>query len=149
MTEKKVARCKKCGRVLKSPDSIARGMGPECAGVTPRKGKSPRARSRSPSGKTYQVYESGTQLALTAISTPGEPKKLSAAEKRRLDAKAKRAERLKKFQERERFHAGRLIGSNKPLFYSPVGNDCWLSEFNQKTISTEELLAYLKRYNFV
>lgn len=27
-------RCIKCGRPLRDPDSIARGMGPECAGVT-------------------------------------------------------------------------------------------------------------------
>lgn len=27
-------RCKKCGRPLRDPDSIARGMGPECAGIT-------------------------------------------------------------------------------------------------------------------
>ena len=26
-------RCIKCGRPLRDPDSIARGMGPECAGV--------------------------------------------------------------------------------------------------------------------
>ncbi|HLO27571.1 MAG TPA: DUF6011 domain-containing protein, partial [Anaerolineales bacterium] len=28
------ARCIKCGRPLSDPESIARGMGPECAGVT-------------------------------------------------------------------------------------------------------------------
>jgi hypothetical protein len=28
------ARCKKCGRSLRDPASIARGMGPECAGST-------------------------------------------------------------------------------------------------------------------
>jgi len=28
-----VPRCSKCGRVLKSPESIARGIGPECAGL--------------------------------------------------------------------------------------------------------------------
>jgi hypothetical protein len=25
-------RCKKCGRQLRDPESVARGMGPECAG---------------------------------------------------------------------------------------------------------------------
>lgn len=150
MAEKTVARCKKCGRVLKSPESIARGMGPECAGAPPGKGRSPHVRSRGRSGKAYQVYESSTQLALTAIALPDEkPKKLSAKEKRLLDAKAKRAERLKKFQARERFQAGRLAGSNMPLFYSPTDNGCWLSEFSQKIMSADELLAYLKRYNFV
>ncbi len=28
-----VPRCSKCGRVLRSPASIARGIGPECAGL--------------------------------------------------------------------------------------------------------------------
>ncbi len=28
------ARCIKCGRPLRDPESIARGMGPECAGIT-------------------------------------------------------------------------------------------------------------------
>ena len=32
-------RCKKCGRLLKSPLSIASGMGPKCAGVSLRLGK--------------------------------------------------------------------------------------------------------------
>ncbi len=32
-------RCKKCKRVLKSPISIARGMGPKCAGVSTTRGK--------------------------------------------------------------------------------------------------------------
>lgn len=39
-TKKKVKRghmevthCKKCGRLLRDPESIARGMGPECAGI--------------------------------------------------------------------------------------------------------------------
>jgi hypothetical protein len=31
------ARCKKCGRPLTNPISIAMGMGPECAGISPSK----------------------------------------------------------------------------------------------------------------
>jgi len=30
-------RCKKCGRPLTNPISIAMGMGPECAGISPSK----------------------------------------------------------------------------------------------------------------
>ena len=29
-----VIRCTKCGRPLRDPESIARGMGPECANIT-------------------------------------------------------------------------------------------------------------------
>ncbi len=28
-----VTHCKKCGRLLRDPESVARGMGPECAGT--------------------------------------------------------------------------------------------------------------------
>lgn len=30
MAKNKVCRCKVCGRVLNNPESIARGMGPQC-----------------------------------------------------------------------------------------------------------------------
>jgi len=48
-------RCKKCGRPLSSPESIARGMGPECAGISSSRGKSRPARKRNGSGSTYEV----------------------------------------------------------------------------------------------
>lgn len=47
-------RCKKCKRVLKSPISIARGMGPKCAGVSATFGNSVRARITWSSGIKYQ-----------------------------------------------------------------------------------------------
>ena len=47
--------CKKCGRRLKSPLSIARGMGPKCAGITSTSGKSVRVRSKPSSGVAYTV----------------------------------------------------------------------------------------------
>lgn len=47
-------RCKKCGRILKSPVSIARGMGPKCAGVSAASGMSIHARVKRSSGMAYQ-----------------------------------------------------------------------------------------------
>lgn len=38
--------CIKCGRKLKSPVSIARGMGPKCAGGSSKSGKKVRIRIR-------------------------------------------------------------------------------------------------------
>lgn len=48
-------RCKKCGRPLSDPESIARGMGPECAGISGRRGSSVRVRRQNGSGSTYDV----------------------------------------------------------------------------------------------
>ena len=49
------ARCKKCGRLLSSPESIARGMGPECAGISSSHKKSVPARRRNGYGSTYDM----------------------------------------------------------------------------------------------
>ena len=46
-------RCKKCGRVLRDPVSIARGMGPVCAGDTGRSGRRPQVRARRSAGRAY------------------------------------------------------------------------------------------------
>ncbi len=48
-------RCKKCGRPLSSPDSIARGMGPECAGISGSRGKSVRVRRETRSATGYNA----------------------------------------------------------------------------------------------
>ncbi|HSG44245.1 MAG TPA: DUF6011 domain-containing protein [Anaerolineales bacterium] len=48
-------RCKKCGRPLSSPESIARGMGPECAGISSSRKNYVPARKRNGSGSTYEV----------------------------------------------------------------------------------------------
>jgi len=48
-------RCKKCGRPLSSPDSIARGMGPECAGISSSRGKSVRVRTGNRSSTVYNT----------------------------------------------------------------------------------------------
>lgn len=48
-------RCKKCGRSLRDPGSIARGMGPECAGISGNRGKSVRVRKQINSSSAYSV----------------------------------------------------------------------------------------------
>lgn len=63
----KPTRCSKCGRVLTNPDSIARGMGPECAGTTGR-GRTPRVHFRnSGHGKPYAASPSTTQIPLLPV----------------------------------------------------------------------------------
>jgi hypothetical protein len=48
-------RCKKCGKPLRDPESVARGMGPECAGISGKRGKSVRVRKQINSGSVYSV----------------------------------------------------------------------------------------------
>jgi hypothetical protein len=60
-------RCKKCGRPLNDPRSIARGMGPECAGISGGRGKLPRAGNQNGSGSTYNATgTSHTSMSLFA-----------------------------------------------------------------------------------
>src|SRR5574341_855017 len=63
-------RCKKCGRPLSDPESIARGMGPECAGISGRRGRPVRVRRQSGSGSAYDVP--GTNhAAMPSFEWPG------------------------------------------------------------------------------
>lgn len=61
-----IARCKICGKPLHDPISIARGMGPKCAG-TFNTGKSFHSTSRIPSGSAYSLVE-GNQAATNLFS---------------------------------------------------------------------------------
>jgi hypothetical protein len=87
-----VARCKKCGRPLRDPESIARGMGPECAGSTGGR-KKYYSRKRVHSVSAYSLGADGTtSLALftliqkeeEVLSDPDSP--MSASDATREDA---------------------------------------------------------------
>ena len=52
-------RCKKCGRTLRDPESIARGMGPECAGSTGGR-KKYCSRRKVHRGSAYSLGAEGT-----------------------------------------------------------------------------------------
>ncbi len=54
-------RCKKCGRTLRDPVSIARGMGPECAGSTGGR-KKYHSRRKVHGGSAYSLNTQGTVL---------------------------------------------------------------------------------------
>lgn len=55
-------RCKKCGRPLSDPSSIARGMGPECAGVSTKRGRSVRVRRLTGSSTTYSAADTNKKV---------------------------------------------------------------------------------------
>ena len=62
----KEIRCIKCRRPLRDPVSIARGMGPECAGETGGRHRKYRSGVRSRSGSSYATVDQGS----VTIPTP-------------------------------------------------------------------------------
>lgn len=134
-------RCKKCGRVLKSPISIARGMGPECAGISPTKGRSVRISVRRSLGKGYQSSGAGnSQMPLIPVEAPTQ--KGSRWER----ARRSREERRHLFESRQPF----LLSSKKtPLGYEPIGESEWKETVSGRLVSHERLQAYLTRYQFI
>ena len=57
------ARCKKCGRPLRDPQSIARGMGPECAGLSRNSRRSLPARKQNGSSSACKFAGAGITAA--------------------------------------------------------------------------------------
>lgn len=137
-------KCKKCGRVLKSPLSIAMGMGPKCSGVSLTAGKKLNIGIRRSSGNIYNaVSAGGTQMPLMYSKIP--EKKLSRKEK----AHSLREERRRLFDERRSFQCGTLVHSKTPLMYEPVGEKDWKDSLSGRVMSQEQLHAYLMRYRFI
>ncbi len=137
-------RCKKCGRVLKSPISIARGMGPKCAGISSARGCSIHIGVRRSLGKTYQSVGAGSiQIPLMPGELP--TKKVS----RRELARRRREERRRLFESRQPFQCGMLSGRKIPLGYEPSGESEWQESTSGSLISHERLQAYLKHYQFI
>lgn len=64
----KEIRCIKCGRPLRDPLSIARGMGPECAGTNGARHKKYHSRVQSRSGSSYANVGHGSTDSLTLFS---------------------------------------------------------------------------------
>ena len=58
----------KCRRPLRDPESIARGMGPECAGDTGGRRRKNRSGARSWSGFSYAAMAHGNRAAPTLLS---------------------------------------------------------------------------------
>lgn len=140
----KQPKCKKCGRRLKSPMSIARGMGPKCAGIAATSGKSVLVRSRPSSGVAYtEIGPSQMQAPLF----PGElPKRLLS--KRELFRRRKE-ERRRLFETREPFQCGIVLPKRNPLVYTPLEDGTWRENPSGRIISHDRLQQYLLRYHFI
>ena len=137
-------KCKKCGRILKSPVSIARGMGPKCAGVTATSGRSVRRRITRSSGVAYQSASS-VQLQTYLFSGDLPTKRLSKRELYR----QRREERRLSFETRKPFQCGMLLPKRKPLVYTPLDDGSWKEYPSERVISHERLQNYLRRYRFI
>jgi len=137
-------RCKKCGRVLTSPSSIVRGMGPVCAGISGGKGRAARIRVKRSSGKVYQGSENSKQ------QVPLFPGGLSAKPvSKREFYRRQREERRQAFEIRSRFQCGMSMPKNVPLIYEPLADNAWKEYPSGKVISHERLQHYLTKYRFI
>lgn len=140
----KQPRCKKCGRRLKSPLSIARGMGPKCAGITSPPGKNVRVQGRPRNGVAYSDKVS------THVQTPLFPGELpkKCLNKREL-VRQRREERRRLFETRLPFHCGLVLPARKPLVYTPLDDGSWQENHSGRVISHERLQQYLVKYQFI
>lgn len=140
----KQPRCKKCGRRLKSPLSIAIGMGPKCAGITSTAGRSVRVQSRPNSRAAY------SDKMLDQVQAPlftGESPK-ERLSKREL-FRRRREERRRLFETRLPFQCGLVLPARKPLVYTPLEDGSWQEDYSGRVISNERLQQYLVRYHFI
>lgn len=137
-------RCKKCGRVLKSPASIARGMGLKCAGGIAPSGKEVRAPVRRSSGRVYPSVGASGGLSLLLAGEPA-ARPLS---KRELYRRQKE-ERRRSFEARQPFQCGMLTQRKMPLVYEPLEDGNWKENPSGRVIPHERLQQYLTRYRLI
>jgi len=137
-------RCKKCGRVLKSPASIARGVGSICAGATGARGKMVPAGMKQSSGRAYQsLGVSERQVPLFTGKMPAKPLRKKEMVHRR------REERRRSFESRQPFQCGLLMPKKKPLVYEPLDDGNWQENPSGRVISHKRLQEYLLRYRLI
>lgn len=137
-------QCKKCGRALKSPASIARGMGSKCAGVTATSGRRVRPKVRRSTGRAYDgVGVSGGQSLLFPGESPAKP--LSKKEMYR----KRKEERRRSFETRQPFQCGLLLPKKMPLVYEPLEDGSWKENPSGRVIPHERLQQYLTKYRFI
>jgi len=133
-----------CGRALKSPASIARGMGSKCAGVTATSGKRVRSKARRSSGRAYpSVGMSGGQSLLF----PGEPSAKPLGKKEMY--RRRKEERRRSFETRQPFECGLLMPKRRPLVYEPLEDGTWKENLSGRVISHKRLQEYLRKYQFI
>lgn len=140
----KQPKCKKCGRRLKSPLSIAIGMGPKCAGNTSTVGKSVRIQGKPSSSPAY-FDKMFAQVQLPPFTGELPKKRLS---QRELFLKL-RDERRRLFETRLPFQCGLVLPARMPLVYTSLEDGSWQEDYSGRVISHERLQKYLVRFKFI
>ena len=143
-------RCKKCGRVLRDPVSIARGMGPVCAGDTGRAGRRPQVRARRLTGRAYNAIGTSTQQAPLPVQAAQvrEAEQPEPATTKRERIRLARSQRKADFLARQPVQVGVNARTREPVIYNPVGPDGWVDNQGRQ-VSHEFLQSYLQRYQFI
>lgn len=138
-----VPRCMKCGRRLESPESIARGIGPKCAGTS----------GRSRSAKVRVTSRNGLAYSLGLTDSHQQPMLMGEARTRRISRRElirrKKEERRRRFEARLPFQCGILVANRMPLVYLPLPDDKWKEEHSGRTIPHARLQDYLLRYGLI
>jgi hypothetical protein len=137
-------RCKKCGRVLKSPLSIALGTGPKCARISLASGQGVSVGNRPSFCNAY--HDRGTGGVQTPLTSSDNPEKNMSKKELFL---RQRAERRLMFEQRQSFQCGFLAREKTPLIYEPMGERDWKDGASGKILSHERLQDYLIRYQFI
>ena len=172
-------QCKKCGRPLKDPTSIARGMGPECAGMVGGHRKSTHTRNQNGSGAACNMISTNHPTmplfawADTEASHGQVPDQfagfpigllalvLSAPATGAIAVQVKRSKRkgqspIVALKEIRRMCINlRMIfwpgvsAKGEPLACIPCGDDRWKIGQDGHPISASDLVAYLSRYGVI
>jgi hypothetical protein len=133
------ARCKKCGRILKSPQSIALGMGSTCAGVASGAGKAAQVRQTRRSSRVHKNDAAGRK------NTP----LVGDLSSKSLTMRQIREQRRRLFEDRKPFRCGIFAKTREPLIYVPAENGLWKEDWTGREISHERLKDYLRKYEFI
>lgn len=173
------ARCKKCGRPLRDPQSIARGLGPACAGVAAKGRRYASARSAH-RGRGYAAGGDNRAEMILIAGTEGnerrvpEPLKAFPSDLVGLVLSAPPpgsiTDCVRKYsQQRENdLQPARLLKQIRrtciehrlpfwpglsmksgPIPCIPLGEHGWKIGENGRVIGKDELVAYLSRYGII
>ena len=138
-------RCKKCGRALRNPISIARGLGPVCAGGNGKDRQRYKSRSNQSSVRTYETVGSGSTQLFAPVQSHEAPKRQPRKRER---LRLVRMARKTSFLSRQSFKVGINARTREPVIFNPVGTDGWI-DLKGKHISHENLGRYLQLYHFI
>lgn len=141
-------RCKRCGRILKDPASISRGMGLQCAGATNGETRARQPRIRRGTGQGFALMtHCGDQHQLFASGAAERAEKETRAEKRARIQSVK-AQRRASFERRQPFQCGINTLTRETIVYLPRPDGTWVNSEGYHTTHTA-LEKYLHDYEWI